>query len=128
MTGYFYFQKTDKRAMPDFNVFFKYHASYPWYSDCIWFLTQMRRWGQIPEAKPDAWFHETAKSIYRPDIYRAAAAHLIEEGHLEAAEIPASDTDGYRPPTTEFIDGNRYDGRKPVEYINSFAIGLKDRS
>lgn len=128
MTGYFYFQKTDKREMPDFNVFFKYNASYPWYSDCIWFLTQMRRWGQIPDSKPDAWFHETAKKIYRPDIYRAAAAHLIEEGHLEATEVPAADTDGYREPTTDFIDGNLYDGHKPVEYINSFAIGLKDAS
>lgn len=126
MTGYFYFQRTDKRAMPDFNVFFKYHASYPWYSDCVWFLTQMRRWGQIPETKSDAWYHETAKKIYRPDIYRKAAAHLIEEGHLAAAEIPAADTDGYRPATTDFIDGKLYDGRKPLDYIASFEIGLKD--
>ncbi|HAV63269.1 MAG TPA: nitrate ABC transporter substrate-binding protein [Verrucomicrobiales bacterium] len=128
MTGYFYFQKTDKREMPDFNVFFKYHASYPWYSDCIWFLTQMRRWGQIASLQPDAWYHETAKKIYRPDIYRTAAAHLIAEGHLEAAEIPAADTDGYRAPTTEFIDGKLYDGRKPLDYIKSFEIGLKDES
>lgn len=128
MTGYFYFQKTDKREMPDFNVFFKHNASYPWYSDCIWFLTQMRRWGQIPDSKPDAWFHDTAKKIYRPDIYRAAAAHLIEEGRLEAVEIPSGDTDGYREPTTEFIDGNLYDGHKPLEYISSFEIGLKDES
>ncbi|MDP4880505.1 MAG: ABC transporter substrate-binding protein, partial [Opitutales bacterium] len=28
MTGYFYFQKSDKREMPDFNVFFKYHSTY----------------------------------------------------------------------------------------------------
>jgi len=128
MTGYFYFQKTDKRAMPDFNVFFKHHASYPWYSDCVWFLTQMRRWGQISEPKPDAWYHETAKKIYRPDIYRAAAAHLIEEGRLEAGEIPPADTDGYRPPSDEFIDGTLYDGRKPLEYLKSFAIGLKDET
>lgn len=128
MTGYFYFQKTDKQSMPDFNVFFKHYASYPWYSDCIWFLTQMRRWGQIPEAKPDAWFHETAKKIYRPDIYRAAAAELVKEGHLEKSEIPPEGTDGYRPVTTDFIDGNLYDGHKPLEYIKSFKIGIKDPS
>ena len=40
MTGFF-FQKTDKRELPDFNVFFKYHSTYPWYSDGIWFLTQI---------------------------------------------------------------------------------------
>lgn len=128
MTGYFYFQKTDKQSMPDFNVFFKHYASYPWYSDCIWFLTQMRRWGQIPEVKPDAWFHETAHQIYRPDIYRAAAAELVKEGHLENSEIPPEDTDGYRPVTTDFIDGNQYDGHKPLEYIKSFKIGIKDPS
>lgn len=128
MTGYFYFQKTDKQSMPDFNVFFKHYASYPWYSDCIWFLTQMRRWGQLPEAKPDAWYHETAKKIYRPDIYRAAAAELVKEGNLEKSEIPPADTDGYRPVTTDFIDGNLYNGHKPLEYIKSFTIGIKDPS
>ena len=45
MTGYFYFQQTDKRPMADFNVFFNHYASFPWFSDCVWFLTQMRRWG-----------------------------------------------------------------------------------
>lgn len=128
MTGFFYFQKTDKRPMPDFNVFFKYHASYPWYSDCVWFLTQMRRWGQIPGSMPASWYADTAKEIYRPDIYRKAAAHLVEEKHLSASEFPAMDTDGYRPVTSEFIDGNTYDGRKPIDYINSFKLGIKDDS
>ncbi len=130
MTGYFYFQRSDKRPMPDFNVFFNHFASYPWYSDCIWFLTQMRRWGQITEPKPDSWYHETAKKIYRPDIYMAAAAHLIEEGHLSATKIPGFNPSdkwaGYREPTDEFIDGKKYDGRTPIGYINSFEIGIKD--
>lgn len=126
MTGFFYFQKTDKRAMPDFNVFFRYHASYPFYSDCIWFLTQMRRWGQIPESKPKEWYFETARKIYRPEIYLEAARHLIAEGHLKQSDVP--ETDGFKPPTSDFIDGNPYDGRRPIEYINSFEIGLKDPS
>lgn len=125
MTGYFVFQKTDKRPMPDFNVFFKYHCTYPWYSDGVWFLTQMRRWGQIAEAKPAAWYDETAKQIYRPDIYLKAARLLVEEGHLEEAQVPWN-TDGYKPPTAEFIDGIEYDGRKPVEYLNKHKIGNKD--
>ncbi|MEM6364779.1 MAG: CmpA/NrtA family ABC transporter substrate-binding protein, partial [Planctomycetota bacterium] len=79
MTGTFVFQKTDVREMPDFNVFFKYFASYPHYSDGIWFLTQMRRWGQITEAKPASWYAETAKKIYQPAIYRKAADMLISE-------------------------------------------------
>ena len=53
MTGFFEYEKGDKRDVPDFNVFFRYNATYPFYSDAVWYLTQMRRWGQIPEAKPD---------------------------------------------------------------------------
>lgn len=125
MTGFFYFQKTDKRPMPDFNVFFKYHCTYPWYSDGVWFLTQMRRWGQITEAKPAEWYHEKAKEVYRPDIYQEAARLLVTEGHLSEDDVPW-DTDGYKPPTSDFIDGIPYDGRDPISYLNSHTIGNKD--
>ncbi|HEU5136108.1 MAG TPA: CmpA/NrtA family ABC transporter substrate-binding protein, partial [Steroidobacteraceae bacterium] len=33
MTGTFEYGRGDKRALPDFNVFFRYHANYPYYSD-----------------------------------------------------------------------------------------------
>ncbi|EAQ77920.1 nitrate transport ATP-binding protein [Blastopirellula marina DSM 3645] len=126
MTGYFYFQKSDKRELPDFNVFFKSHATYPWYSDGVWFLTQMRRWGQITEPKSAEWYGETAKKIYRPDIYREAAERLISEGKLDRSEVPGSDTDGYKPPTAEFIDGITFDGHDPITYLNAHKIGNKD--
>lgn len=126
MTGTFVFQKTDVRPMPDFNVFFKHNASYPHYSDCIWFLTQMRRWGQITEAKPAEWYAETAKEIYKPAIYRQAAAMLVDEGLLEPSEIPPPGYDGYREATTDFIDGMKYDAKDPLGYIKGFAIGNQD--
>ncbi|MEM9365014.1 MAG: CmpA/NrtA family ABC transporter substrate-binding protein [Planctomycetota bacterium] len=126
MTGTFVFQKTDVRPMPDFNVFFKHYATYPHYSDCIWFLTQMRRWGQITEPKPAEWYEETAKKIYRPDIYRKAADMLISEGKLAASDIPAPDYDGYREATTDFIDGKKYDAKDPLGYLSSFEIGHKE--
>lgn len=126
MTGTFVFQKSDVRPMPDFNVFFKYYASYPHYSDCVWFLTQMRRWGQITETQPAEWYADIAKKVYKPGIYREAAALLVAEGLLEPSEIPGKEYDGYREPTTEFIDGLKYDGKDPVGYINSFDIGNKD--
>jgi nitrate/nitrite transport system substrate-binding protein len=125
MTGFFYFQKSDKREMPDFNVFFKYQASYPWYSDGVWFLTQMRRWGQITESKPASWYDETAKSVYLPDVYLEAAKLLLAEGHITEADVPW-DTDGYRPATSDFIDGIEYDGKKPLEYLKKHTIGHKD--
>ena len=118
MTGTF------EREVPDFNVFFRYNATYPFYSDAIWYLTQMRRWGQIAEAKSDNWYDETAKSVYRPDIYLKAARMLVEEGHAKEEDFPW-DTDGYKPVQTEFIDGFSYDGRKPNAYLEQFPIGLK---
>ncbi|MEM6829101.1 MAG: CmpA/NrtA family ABC transporter substrate-binding protein [Bacteroidota bacterium] len=124
MTGTFEFEKGDKRSMPDFNVFYRYHATYPFYSDGIWFLTQMRRWGQIPESKPEEWYHETIKKIYRPDIWKEAADMLVAEGKIPAEDIPA--TDGYKPSTTSFIDSNPFDGKNAISYINSFDIGNKN--
>jgi len=122
MTGTFEFERGQKREMPDFNVFFRYNATYPYYSDCVWFLTQMRRWGQLGDDQPDSWYAETAKKIYRPDIYREAAELLIEEGYVDRSEIPAANEDGYRAPTSEFIDGKTYDGKKPNAYVDSFKI------
>ncbi|MDQ0317498.1 CmpA/NrtA family ABC transporter substrate-binding protein [Amorphus orientalis] len=124
MTGTFEYEKGDKRPVPDFNVFFRYNATYPFYSDAIWYLTQMRRWGQIPEAKPDSWYDETARTVYRPDIYLKAARMLVEEGLADEADFPW-DTDGYREPTDAFLDGIEYDGRAPNAYIDSLSIGLK---
>ncbi|MEO6697939.1 MAG: CmpA/NrtA family ABC transporter substrate-binding protein [Paraperlucidibaca sp.] len=127
MTGKFEFEKGDQRALPDFNVFFRYHATYPFYSDAVWYLTQMRRWGQIPEAKPDGWYIEMAKRVFRPDIYRQAAQELISEGKMKASDFPDfAKESGFRPvKATTFIDGIRFDGRKPNAYIDSFPIGLK---
>lgn len=124
MTGFFEYAKGDRREMPDFNVFFRDFATYPFYSDGVWFLTQMRRWGQILEAKPDGWYDETIRKVYRPEIWREAAQRLVAEKRIAAADVPA--TDGYAPPDAGFIDGISYDGRKPNAYLRSLAIGLKD--
>lgn len=124
MTGTFEYEKGDKRKVPDFNVFFRYYATYPYYSDAIWYLTQMRRWGQIPDTKPDSWYADVAKSVYKPEIYVKAAKMLVEEGKAKAADFPL-DSDGYKAPTSDFIDGIRYDGHKPNAYIDSLPIGLK---
>lgn len=124
MTGTFEYEKGDKRPLPDFNVFFRYYATYPYYSDAIWYLTQMRRWGQITEAKADSWYHDIAKKVYKPEIYMEAAKLLIEDGMAKKEDFPFG-TDGYRAPQTHFIDNIVYDGRKPNNYLKKFPIGLK---
>jgi nitrate/nitrite transport system substrate-binding protein len=125
MTGTFEFEKGDKREVPDFNVFFRYHATYPYYSDAVWYLTQMRRWGQIADAKPDSWYLEMAKKVYLPEIYREAAAELVAEGKFSASDFPPAGDDGFRAPLTDTIDGVPYDGRTPNAYLEQFEIGLK---
>lgn len=126
MTGTFEYEKGDKRSVPDFNVFFRYNANYPYYSDAVWYLSQMRRWGQIPEAKSDSWFAEVAKKVYEPEVFLKAARMLVEEGKAKEADFPWS-SDGYRAPTSDFIDGVSYDGHKPNEYLSKLTIGLKDK-
>lgn len=124
MTGEFEFEKGDKRPAPDFNVFFRYYATYPYYSDAVWYLTQMRRWGQIADAKPDGWYADVAKKVYKPEVYLKAAELLVKDGKAKKEDFPWT-SDGYRAPTKEFIDGVTYDGRKPNDYLKQFPIGLK---
>jgi nitrate/nitrite transport system substrate-binding protein len=124
MTGTFEYERGDKRAVPDFNVFFRYYANYPYYSDAVWYLTQMRRWGQIAEQMPDAWYDETARQVYMPEVYLEAARLLIADGLAAEADFPFA-TDGYREPQNEFIDGIVFDGRRPNAYLEQFAIGLR---
>lgn len=126
MTGTFEYEKGDKREVPDFNVFFRHNATYPYYSDAIWYLTQMRRWGQIADAKSDDWYMNIAKEVYRPDIYQQAAESLIEDGVMSAKDFPDfTHEDGFRAPQKHFIDDIVYDGHQPNAYLNKFAIGLK---
>lgn len=128
MTGTFEYEKGDKRNVPDFNVFFRYNATYPYYSDAIWYLTQMRRWGQIAEYKSDDWYMDIAKKVYRPDIYAQAAKELLAEGKVQSKDFPdfAKET-GFRSPQKHFIDDIVYDGAKPNDYLKKFNIGLSGK-
>ncbi|WP_374412459.1 CmpA/NrtA family ABC transporter substrate-binding protein [Novosphingobium colocasiae] len=123
MTGKFTFAPGDAREAPGFNIFFDKFAGYPYYSDAVWFLTQMRRWGQIPTDKTDQWYADTAKAVYKPDLYLAAAKSLVDQGVIPAAAVP--ETDGYKAPQGGFIDGVTYDGKQPNAYLAKFTIGLK---
>lgn len=126
MTGTFEYEEGDVRPVPDFNVFFRYNATYPYYSDAIWYLTQMRRWGQISEDKSDSWYKEVAKKVYRSDLYTKAAKSLIADGLAKVSDFPNFATEtGFKPEQDEFIDGISYDGTQPNAYLEKFSIGLK---
>jgi nitrate/nitrite transport system substrate-binding protein len=63
--------------------------------------------------------------VYLPELYLEAARSLVDDGLAAEADFPW-DTDGYREPTSDFIDGVTYDGRAPNAYLAGLAIGLKD--
>jgi len=74
MTGTFrYAADAEPLARPDFNVFHRYAAGFPWCSHALWLLTQMVRWRQLRKPIKLA---ALAESVYRPDLYRQAAAAL----------------------------------------------------
>ena len=56
--------------MPDFNVFHRYAANFPWRSHAAWILTQMQRWSEAPL---DLDIQSAANAAYDTDLYREAA-------------------------------------------------------
>ena len=71
--------------LPDFHVFHRNHANFPWRSHADWFLRQMVRWGQCA---PSIDIEGTSDRVYRTDIFRAAAAELA---------VPCPDMDRLPP-------------------------------
>jgi ABC-type nitrate/sulfonate/bicarbonate transport system substrate-binding protein len=59
--------------LPDFHVFHRNHANFPWRSHADWFLKQMVRWGQ---ASPSIDIEATSDRVYRTDLFRAAASEM----------------------------------------------------
>ncbi len=126
MTGTFEFEQGDRRAIPEFNTFFKDQYGIPYYSDAIWWMTQMRRWGHVTTQQPDSWYMDMAKKAYRPDIFVLAAKELVEEGKMQASDFPdLAAADFTKAPQTSRLDGAVFDARKPNQFIDGFAIGLK---
>ncbi len=114
--------------MPDFNVFYRYAATFPWRSHALWFLTQMVRWGQI-DAPIN--FRAVSEQVYRPDIYRAAAADLgvaiptidyrTEGTHASGWTLTEATAPIEMGPDL-FFDGMSFDPAKPIEYLRQFPV------
>ena len=121
--GQYQYEKGDVRPTPEANVYFAQHAGYPFYGDAVWFLTQMRRWGQIATEQPDSWYEQTAKKVYRADLYRAAAEELIAAGSIDTSILPPAEA--MSAGSSRFIDGIEFDAKQPNAYLDKFALGLQ---
>lgn len=61
------------RGLPDYHVFYRYAATFPWQSHGLWWLAEMYRWGQLDRPLN---LLDTVQQVYRPDLYRQAATAL----------------------------------------------------
>ena len=112
------------QPLQDFNVFFRYAASYPWVSHAQWFISQMYRWGQIREPLD---IRQVAMGIYRPDLYRQAAQLLnihcpLENEKIEGLHPEKWLLDGIEMGKDLFFDGSVFDPGDVVSYIAGFNI------
>ena len=125
--------------VPDFNVFHRYAANFPWRSHAAWFLLQMYRWGQIEDSVN---VRSVAEAVYRPEPFREVAAALgmayplldykaegrnQENWTLERASQPIV----LGP--DRFFDGAAYDPDQLVDYLaavdlHSMKVSLSEIS
>lgn len=129
MTGtYQYGPGEAPRPLPDFNVFHRYAATFPWRSHAAWFLTQMLRWGQIDQPLD---IRKAAEAVYRPDIYREAAGELglpyptiddKTEGTNAAPWVLTAATAPIGMGPDRFFDGRVYDPAAVLAYLQGFEV------
>jgi nitrate/nitrite transport system substrate-binding protein len=91
--------------------YWKDHASYPFQSHDLWFLTENQRWGYLP---PNLDTKALIAKVNREDIWRAAATEL----GVDKKDIPASTSRGVE----KFFDGKVFDPANPKKYLDSLSI------
>ncbi len=91
--------------------FFADHASYPFPSHDLWFLTEDIRWGILP---PDLNTKTLIAAVNREDIWRKGAKLA---GVADSA-MPVGTSRGKET----FFDGRVFDPEQPAAYLSSLAI------
>ena len=87
------------------------HASYPFQSHDLWFLTENQRWGVLPSALDTK---ALVGQVNREDIWREAAAMT----GVATGDMPAGTSRGIE----RFFDGVTFDPAKPADYLASLSI------
>ncbi|MCA1382064.1 ABC transporter substrate-binding protein [Bradyrhizobium yuanmingense] len=96
---------------PHVMKYWRDHASYPFQSHDLWFLTEDIRWGKY---EPNFDTKALIAKVNREDMWRDAAKTL----GVAAADIPASASRGKET----FFDGKVFDPENPAAYLKSLAI------
>ena len=91
--------------------FWRDHASYPFQSHELWFLTEDMRWGYLPT---DFDAKGLIKKVNREDLWREAAKAI----GTKEADMPKSTSRGKET----FFDGKVFDPADPMAYLKSQQI------
>ena len=91
--------------------FWASHASFPYKSHDLWFLTEDQRWGKLP-ANLDK--KAVIARVNRSDIWR----HAAMLAKVPAGQIPPTDSRGVE----HFFDGKSFDPVNPAAYLASLKI------
>lgn len=119
------------KALPDFHVFHRYAANFPWASHAEWLLLQMLRWGQL---RGLADIKAAAASVYQPALCREAAAALgiacppldrKPEGLHQQPWLLATPTDSFTLGADQFFDGRIFDP-SDARYLQTTAAFYPD--
>lgn len=112
--------------IPDFLLFHREAANFPWRSQGLWIYSQFLRWGFI-EPSPEA--ENAAARVFRSDIYRRAlaggdtpmpGASMKLEGALTAPLGVGSDRGTLTLGPDRFFDGRVFDPGRIEEYLAQF--------
>ncbi len=129
MAGTFQYGRDEMpRATPDFNVFYRYAATFPWRSHAQWMIGQMVRWRQTRGVHDS---EAVARRVYRTELYREVARDLqlpypTIDGKSEGLhEGPWTLTQASSPihmGADRFLDGAVFSPTDWRAYLDSFAI------
>ena len=122
--SYRYSVQNAVHQLPDFNVFFRYAANFPWVSHGLWILGQMYRWGHLTTPCD---MNAVARSVFRTDLFRKAAAQLglpapMDDLKTEGTHAQNWDLKGLTLGADKFFDGRRFDPARPARYLESFGV------
>lgn len=97
------------RVVNDFLVLHRERANDPSVSQALWIYAQMIRWGQVDRRPND---EAIVRSVFRPDIYRAALAGMPWEltPSLDEQSVGVLDS-------TVFFDGRPFDPKRIDAYL-----------
>ncbi|MHB0770638.1 CmpA/NrtA family ABC transporter substrate-binding protein [Bradyrhizobium sp. 5.13L] len=98
-------------SSPHIMKYWRDHASYPFQSHDLWFLTEDIRWGKY---EPNFDTKALIAKVNREDLWKDAAKTL----GVAAADIPTSTSRGKET----FFDGKVFDPENPAAYLKSLAI------